>query len=99
MHGRSTTRYLYRLTSKINTSRNNKKVGLLLLIDFEKAYDSVWVEGLLKKMLAAGLTGKMWVLTADYLLTRRLNMVKFRDALYTKLVTNYTNSNCQNIEL
>lgn len=74
MHGRSTTRYLYRLTSKINTSRNNKKVGLLLLIDFEKAYDSVWVEGLLKKMFAAGLTGKMWVLTADYLLTRRLNI-------------------------
>jgi len=74
MHERSTARYLYRLTSKINTSKNNKKVGLLLLIDFEKAYDSVWVEGLLHKLYEAGWTGKAWLLIADYLLTRRLDI-------------------------
>ena len=74
MHNRSTTRYLYRLTSRINASKNNRTVGLLLLIDFEKAYDSVWVEGVLHKLHNAGWTGKPWSLIADYLLSRKLNI-------------------------
>ena len=58
MHNRSTPRYLYRLTSRINASINNRTVGLLLLIDSEKAYDSVWVEGVLHKLHSARCDGQ-----------------------------------------
>ena len=56
----------------INSSKNNKKVGILLLIDFEKAYDSVWVEGLLYKLHEAGWKGKVWSIIANMLLTRKI---------------------------
>ena len=74
VHKRSTSRYLYRLISKINSSRNNKKVGILLMIDFEKAFDSVWVEGILFKLHEAGWRGKVWSIIADYLLSRKLKI-------------------------
>ena len=70
MPHRSTTRYLYRLCCEINNSKNNKKVGLLLLIDFEKAYDSVWIEGLLYKLHKAEITGNIWLLIAAFLTNR-----------------------------
>ena len=70
--GKSTTRYLYRLASKISSTRNRKLVGILLLADFEKAYDSVWVQGLLYKLSKVGIKGKMWGILANYLLDREI---------------------------
>ena len=54
MHHKSTTHYLYRLMARINSIKNNKGVGLALMVDFEKAFDSVWVNGLLYKLHQVG---------------------------------------------
>jgi hypothetical protein len=36
---------------------NEEKFTLAVLIDFEKAYDSVWREGLLVKLFKSGIQG------------------------------------------
>ena len=74
MHHKSTTRYLYRLIARINNTKNNKGVGLALMVDFEKAFDSVWVNGLMYKLHKAGWTGKSWNLIAAFLADRNLNI-------------------------
>jgi hypothetical protein len=40
---------------------NEEKCTQAALIDFEKAYDSVWRERLLVKLLKSGIQGKMWM--------------------------------------
>ena len=74
MHHKSTTRYLYRLMARINSIKNNKGVGLVLMVDFEKAFDSVWVNGLLYKLHQVGWTGRSWRLIAAFLLDRNVNI-------------------------
>ena len=74
MPERSTCRYLYRLCAEMNKTKNKKLVGMLLLVDFEKAYDSVWLEGLLYKLQNAGVIGKMWYLIASFLLNRKVGI-------------------------
>ena len=72
--GMSTTRYLYRLISQMTRFKQQKLVEICLLIDFEKAFDSVWINGLLKKLLAAGVDGKIWALLADMLTSRTVKL-------------------------
>ena len=72
--GKSTTRYLYRLCAMIRNSKLKNKVGILLLADFEKAYGSVWVDGILYKLLKANLSKKLWKLIATFLRGRRINI-------------------------
>jgi hypothetical protein len=48
------------LTQSIVDGFNEEKFTLAVLIDFEKAYDSVWREGLLVKLFKSGIQGKMW---------------------------------------
>ena len=74
MPKKSTSRYLYRLIAEMSKTKNSKKVGMLLLIDFEKAYDSVWLEGLLYKLSAAGITKNIWKLIASFLLNRKVKI-------------------------
>jgi len=74
MHHKSTTRYLYRLIARINNTKNNKGVGLALMVDFEKAFDSVWVNGLMFKLHKAGWVGKSWKLIGAFLMDRNLNL-------------------------
>jgi len=57
-HYRSTTNALLNLTQSIVDGFNEEKFTLAVLIDFEKAYDSVWREGLLVKFLNQEYKGK-----------------------------------------
>lgn len=70
MKHKSTTRYLYRLSAKLSQAKRKKLVGVLLLADFEKAFDSVWIQGLLYKLNKAGVKGNLWLTIANYLLDR-----------------------------
>ena len=72
--GMSTTRYLYRLISQMKRFKQKKMVEICLLIDFEKAFDSVWIKGLLYKLNTAGVTGKVWALLANMLLKRTVKL-------------------------
>ena len=40
---------------------------IAVLIDFEKAYDSVWRERLLVKLFKSGIQGKMWKWIQNFL--------------------------------
>ena len=59
-HYRSTTNAFLSLTQSITDGFNEEKCTLAVLIDFEKAYGSVWRERLLVKLLKSGIQGKMW---------------------------------------
>ncbi|VDI43508.1 Hypothetical predicted protein [Mytilus galloprovincialis] len=59
-HFRSTTNALLNLTQSILDGFNLDNFTLAVLIDFEKAYDSVWREGLLVKLHQYGIKGKIW---------------------------------------
>ena len=50
---------------------NQGEITIACLIDLEKAYDSVWREGLLVKMHQQGIKGKIWAWIKDYLNNRR----------------------------
>ena len=71
---RSTHRYLYRLKSKLEQCKLLKKAVICMAIDFEKAFDSVWIKGLLYKLWHMGIKGKMWHLLAHMLLNRKINL-------------------------
>ena len=54
---RSTVRSLYRMQLELEDVQRNKKPAALLKIDLEKAFDSVWIDGLLYKLQNSGITG------------------------------------------
>ena len=64
---RSTTNALLNLTQSISAGFNEDKFTLAVFIDFEKAYDSVWREGLMVKLHRFGITGKMWIWIHNFL--------------------------------
>ena len=66
-HYRSTTNALLNLTQSIVDGFNEEKFTLAVLIDFEKAYDSVCREGLLVKLFKSGIQGKMWKWIQNFL--------------------------------
>ena len=72
---RNTIRYLNRLDHDIRLSLEKKYTVICLFIDFEKAFDSVWKKGLMKKLFDAGVTGKMWMLINSFLFTRKVKLV------------------------
>ncbi|CAG2198582.1 unnamed protein product [Mytilus edulis] len=60
-HFRGTTNALLSLTQAIFNGFNKDKTTIVIFIDFEKAYDSVWREGLMVKLYNDGIKGKMWM--------------------------------------
>ena len=55
--GRSTVRYLHRLTAGIKGDMRKRLTILCLFVDFEKAFDSVWKKGLVVKLWKVGVHG------------------------------------------
>ena len=51
---RITVRLLYRLKLCCQEVERNKQKRAVICIDFEKAFDSVWINGLLKKLHQSG---------------------------------------------
>jgi retron-type reverse transcriptase len=56
----STTNALLRLVQSIVDDFNKDECTLAWLVDLEKAYDSIWREGLMVKLYNMGIKGKIW---------------------------------------
>jgi exonuclease III len=67
---RSTVRYLFKLMTNLGEAKRKKLVSMILLIDFQKAFDSVWIPGLITKLYQYGIKGNMLKLI-NHLLTSR----------------------------
>ena len=67
---RNTSRYLYRMISSLHEVKRKKMTAMLLLIDFEKAYDSVPVKCLISKLHDVGVGGKILRLLFIFLSSR-----------------------------
>ena len=67
---RNTTRSLYRLHLMLENAKRSRLTTALLNIDLEKAFDTVWVDGLLFKLLEHNISGKMYQIIKSFLKTR-----------------------------
>jgi ribonuclease HI len=63
----STTQALLRLVQTVMDGFNQDSVTLAAFVDLEKAYDSVWRDGLLVKLHRQGIQGKTWWWIRDFL--------------------------------
>ena len=70
--GRNTVRYLNRLVTGIKSDLAKKLTTIGLFIDFEKAFDSVWKQGMIVKLYKLGIKGKILHLINDFLTNRKV---------------------------
>ena len=68
---RGTSQALLCLTQDIVNGFNRKESTLAEMVDFEKAYDSVWREGLLYKLDEKGICGRIWMWLKSFLSDRK----------------------------
>ena len=54
--------------------RMSRKSGALISIDFEKAFDSVWINGLLQNLYQSGVRGKFNKLIVSILKSQQLSV-------------------------
>ena len=71
---RNTMRYLNRLNLQIKYELSDGNTVVGLFIDFEKAFDSIWKEGLIVKMSRLKMNGKMLTLIEDFLKNRKVTL-------------------------
>ncbi|MEW8544970.1 MAG: reverse transcriptase domain-containing protein [Candidatus Thiodiazotropha sp.] len=67
----STTHALMRLVQDIFNGYNKKEMSLVAFIDMEKAFDSIWRDGLMVKMYKLGIRGTVWKWISNFLSSRR----------------------------
>ena len=63
------------LAQVIEDAFQAKKVTLAVFIDLQKAFDKVWKDGLLVKLLRCGISGNMYRWTKSYLHNRRARVL------------------------
>ena len=71
---RSTTRYLFKLLSTLGEAKKKKLISMVLLIDFQKAFDSVWIPGLVVKLYNYGIKGRILQLLNSFLSNRQVQL-------------------------
>ena len=72
---RSTEDQTTHLSQVIEDAFQTKKVILASFIDLQKAFDKVWKDGLLVKLLRNGIQGNMYRWTKSYLYNRRARVI------------------------
>ena len=60
-----------KLVQSIREGVGEKQSTVACFIDLEKAYDSVWREGLMVKLAKLGINGRMWGWTFSFLSDRK----------------------------
>ena len=86
--GYSTTDHLFTLKSLINKYINVSKGKLYVcFVDFQKAFDTVWREGLFLKLLRMGITGNFYKLIKHMFLSTNLK-IKLPKGLSPKFKSN-----------
>ncbi|MGL5590845.1 MAG: RNA-directed DNA polymerase, partial [Metamycoplasmataceae bacterium] len=73
--GRSTTDAMIKISNEIEKTISMKETMMTVYFDIEKAYDSMWREGLLIKMNKLGISGRLFNWVKSFL-TNRSIMVK-----------------------
>ena len=69
---KNTQEHLFRLQNSIRNALNNKSAVITIFLDIEKAYDMIWKDGLLFKLLnQMKITGKMYNWIQDFLKNRK----------------------------
>ena len=71
---KNTIRYLSRLHHGIVSDKENNLTVLCLFIDFEKAFDSVWKQGLIVKLHQLGIRGNILKLINNFLFSRKVKL-------------------------
>lgn len=67
---RSSTYALMRLTNKLKSAKLRRKVSAAAFLDVQKAFDSVWHEGLISKFIKANVPSALTYLIQSYLTNR-----------------------------
>jgi len=78
--GRSTIDALIKVSNEAEKAVSMKEVMVIVYFDIEKAYDSMWREGLLIKMEKMGIGGRLYNWVLDFLSNRTFR-VKVGDAV------------------
>ncbi|OOY33764.1 hypothetical protein BOV88_13545 [Solemya velum gill symbiont] len=63
------------LSQVVEDAFQSKKVTLAVFVDLQRAFDKVWKDGLLAKMLRYGISGRMYKWTKSYLYNRRARVL------------------------
>ena len=71
---RSTIDQVIRLYNDIQTAKHQHKQIASIFIDFEKAFDLLWTDGLLYKLKTFGITGNIFVWISNFLKNRTLRV-------------------------
>ena len=71
---KNTTRYLYKMLSSLHEVKRRKMVAFILLIDFEKAFDSVPIPCLIVKLFDVGIRGRILKLVPSFLSNRKVKL-------------------------
>jgi hypothetical protein len=66
---------LVRLKERITHGFNNNKETLALFLDIEKAFDRVWITGLLCKLITEGIPAHFMQIIHSYLKNRHFTVV------------------------
>ena len=74
-HFRSTTKALLTFVQSIFNGFNQEASTVAIFVDLEKAFDSVWREGLLVKLAHVGVKGKLWTWINTFLSHREARCV------------------------
>ena len=69
--GKNTLRSLYRLDLECEWARTHEESAALLNVDIEKAFDSVWLDGLIYKLKNLKINGKMLKMIDVFLRSRK----------------------------
>ena len=71
---RNTGRYLNRLHLSIKSDIKQGKTSIAVFVDMEKAFDSIWKEGLIVKLAKDGVKGNILKLINSFLMTRTVKL-------------------------
>jgi hypothetical protein len=72
---RSTIDQIIKLQDTIHKYNNNKGFTVGIFLDFEKAYDMVWKAGLMTKVKALGINGRMFAFINDFMNARSIQVI------------------------
>lgn len=73
-YGRSTMESVAVLDQDIKRAFRNKEIVVSVLLDIEKAYDSLWKEGLMIKIFDLGVRGRMFNWIKGFLMKRTIQV-------------------------
>ena len=72
---RNTIRFLNHIDNDIHDELKKKYTVICLFKDFEKVFDSVWKQGLMKKIADVGVKSNVWKLINSFLFNRKIILI------------------------